>query len=272
MRTLDDLEFNELVVVARQGGEISVWGVWKRRLASFHDPAMWESVDAFPRCFEPLEGPWGIGPYGVVVIDFDNRRVVSMCDWSTPSSLNALASTGARSSGQEDPDRAPMRALGRRPDQWPCVRLTIGSAAALKEQTLPALLGAETYARALASVDEAETIFLDTMTVKHGLSSLLANPVHLQSGTYLPAGWVQADDRDAEMPTWLLDQLQALQETGFPPPAWDGFDGMMERADVPLSAELLDTEEDEELQQCGRRYQDLKRTWGAPAAARRPGP
>lgn len=287
MRTIDDLDCNELVVVARQAGEVSVWGAWKRRLASFHDPAMWEGVEAFPRYFERLEGAWGHGPYGVVVVDFDRRRVLSMSDWSTPSSFHPQEARATGVSEENNPALAPMKALARRPDEWRHVTLsTVGVRAAFdtrQSRSLADLVGEKDLARAHASPEEAERIFFATLTPRRGLFPLSSGSSHFLGGTYLPEGWVQSDDRGAEMPTWLVEALQDLHRAGFPPPSWEAFDNILGKADMPttasavaeLSASLTTDAPDEDtlaIERAARAYQNLKLAWAPPSAARRPGP
>lgn len=280
MRSLDDLEFNELPIIARQGGVISVWGAWKRQLAAFHDPAMWEDVSAFERYFERLDGDaWGFAGYGIVVVDFDTRRVLSSNDWSTPSSLHPLIANHA-TLDEEDPKLAPLKALGRRPDQWSRVSLTILGHRAQDRKTvvLSEVLGPAVCERAAANPDEAERLFLAAMTEHRGTLQLgTAGACIVSNGSYLPEGWVQADDRGKEMPEWLIQQLEELRARGFPPSQWDDIDQRVKEADVPVEDDAIakmamEEGEDHELVRLARAYQTLKTEWRASAPVVRPKP
>ena len=278
MRTTDDLEFNEVTVLARQGGQVSVWGCWKRALAAFHDPAMWEGVEAFEKHFDRLAGPtWGPSPYGFVVVDFDTRQVLSANDWSTPSSLHPILANVQWEDGP-DPSLAPLQALSLRPDCWPHVRLRVARTG------LKNLVGGAqdpdiqevAMDQALGPGATAED-FMAAMRVHGGFSKLpTLGRCMILEGRFLPPGWTQDDDRGQEMPGWMLEQLCSLQARGFPAPNWSQFDEQMESSELPVNVEALDEMREEAdagdpeaqaLLEMGLRYQALKKSWGAATAS-----
>lgn len=263
MTTLDEIDWNELAVVARSQGHISVWKAWKRSLAAFNDPRMWEGPEVLDRYFERLDDDmrWGPAGYGVIVIDYDKREVLSVNDYSNPDSF-FLLNDNVTWEQQENPALAPLRALAARPDQWPYVNITLMGIRGGKSKTLEVTLDQ------IVPAGADESAFLKSITQQRGEIELSERGRFLvMRGSYLPPGWVQHDDRGQEMPDWMIGRLEALCAQGFPPPDWSLFDASFESScDIsPQAAVDLDDEEledyDGNIREQARRYLNLRAKW-----------
>jgi hypothetical protein len=296
--SFDDIQWNELPIVARRNGELSVWKAWKRSIAAFNDPQMWRDDSNFAQYFERQEdNQWGMAGYGIIVVDFDSKRVVSINDYSHPGSFfppNPLLPSN------EDPSRKALLALLAEPAQWSHVIFEVNQEKDLLDTV-----------EQLAKIGKDEPVKIETVsmeniiphgsTVEQALEAITLDErrrVKIDGtsriffgANYVPPGWTQQTDLGQEMPKCLLDVLHDFQRAGFPEPQWEGIEEKLtESYELPITPEdieayidgycddvsELDPEELRELQnmqQMGRDFIALKEKWTTmPIAKRAPRP
>ena len=275
MPTLDDINFNELPIIAKKDGQISVWKAWKRAICAFNDPSMWNDTAQFDQYFTKLDtNDWGMAGYGMIVMDMDSKTAWSFNDYSTPQSFFLPTPQDAALEGGVAPKA--IMALLSDPTQWPYVTIKFndrgffGSAFDPKEQTLDTLLPAE-----ISAVDAYAAL-----TNIGGEFTIGRTKRLFFQGRYLPSGWTVGCELGQDGPDGLVGALETLQAGGFPPPSdWSGLDDHMSKGDVPTTPDDLaefeahmadeDTEYQDEAREVAAlstRYQTLKAAWSASAS------
>lgn len=272
--SIDDLAWNELPIVAKQNGEVSVWKAWKRSIAAFADPRLWRSTEAFPEYFERLTSDaWGMAGYGVIVVDFDARQVLSINDFSTPMSLYLPGFGLGQAPG--DPSLPALMRLLSEPEQWPNVTLRVGT-----PSVVPGVLRAlfknsgtfheVTLNQALPSGATPQQA-LNALTLDRlGRTRVAGSSCVFFKGTYHPEGWTQHADVGPGLPEGTLGALLALERAGFPPPQWSGFDEQVSQGEeLPIThedlAEPVEDFDDAQRREQAQVYLALKRRWTAPS-------
>lgn len=288
MSTLDDVEDNELPIIAKENGEITVWKCWKRAICAFNDPAMWEGTAKFADYFEPLDSQeWGMAGYGMIVMDFDAKCAISLNDYSSPASLHFPMDNLIV--GEDDPSNKSLLALLSRPGAWPHVSLVLAPERGLALRALDQLTGkAPALQTQVTTLDQLLPAGIDPdsaaalLTIRGGLLKVNGGQYLLVNGEYLPDGWSEVNDQGMAMPGGLLDILQGLKDTGFPPPRWDGIDDALSGShELPITDAAIEAvaegieEEDPEiqadvraLQDMGRAYIAFKQEWTGAATAK----
>ena len=273
MAQLDDVDFNELVVVVRHQGEVSSWKAWKRGLVAFHDPRMWKDTEQYDSYFERIENDaWTMAGYGVVVMDMDTRTTWSFNDYSSPWSFLLPQPTNYKTNPHE---RRATLALVADPAAWNDVSLLAYDRTALgtlKERKL-------TLADVLVEGTPPEQA-LKMLETRSGEIVVKGKPVLTTGGRYVPAGWTVGCEIGQDGPGGLVSAMETWQASGFPMPAdWDGFDHFMDNREIPFEDEdfqsYLDEAENEEdevrdemiqAHELAKRYRECKERWsqGAP--------
>lgn len=219
-----EVEWNELILVSRHQGRVDVWVGWKRAIAAFADPRLWESTEHWPDYFtrQAPEMGYGMGGYGLIVMDLDTKQGWSINDFSHPGSIH-LPQDYELENDDEPRARAAFAQLLARPDQWPRVAFKVGSPpgliASLSKKApavFPRVLPLSEMVSPAASIEENQR----TLVLKRGTLNLPSLPsLMVFSGTYTPADWMVSTTLgrgDVEVLEECLTQLSAL---GFPPPA-----------------------------------------------------
>lgn len=253
------VEWNELVLVARHQGQCSVWTGWRRALAGFADPRLWESTEAWPEYFERLPDgtAWGPDGYGVVLVDLDTKQAWSMNDYSHPGAIFWPSDHDLNQDDETGAFKA-RRHLLDRPDQWDKVKLkrhrlsvtdVVRKQPRVEECTLSDLV----------SIDQSLDERVATLVLARGELRLPKGTFLVMSTEYLPTGWTALDVRgrgDLEVLEPLLAHARAH---GFPPPSADLIMGWVEN-------KLEDEEEEEQdAQALLERFQALLNSWPTPA-------
>ncbi len=257
METLPDVEWNELVILARHQGEFSLWGAWKRGLSAFADPRLWESTADWETYFRPLPKGTGWGPagYGLVVMDLDTKTAWSLNDYSHPGAI-AWVESHQRDPADETGAQRALEQLLSRPDQWEHVVLRLhnespkdflpGRKVQIAERTLASILSAG------MSMEERQ----ETMTPRF-CKLRLDDGNHLVLSTeFLPAQWRLQDVRGRSD----LDVLEAILthalDQGFPAPSTELIQEWVEHK--------LAHEDDEEIEQGKAKFAAMLAAWSTP--------
>lgn len=268
-----ELEWNELILVSRHRGQVDVWVGWKRAVAAFADPRVWESTDHWPDYFTRQEKNvgYGMGGYGLIVMDLDTKQGWSINDFSHPGSIH-LPQDYELENDDEPRARAAFAQLLSRPDQWPYVEFEVaappGFTASLVKNA-PAVTPATLPLSKMISADDSVEANERALVLKRGTLNLPAHPsLMVFSGKYTPDGWTVSTTlgrSDLEVLEECLTQLSAL---GFPPPAPSLVLPLVEEK---AEEECDEMEEDVAPEDIVGRFEYLLEAWGSrPASPLRP--
>ena len=296
MATLDDINWNELPIIARENGELSVWRAWKRSIAAFSDPQMWKDTSKFSEYFERLEdNRWGMAGYGMIVVDFDTKQMVSINDYSNPSSLFL---PGALTRAGGDPSGKALLALLSDPSQWPNVAIRVGPEKSLLDTVVQAVGLGDKEAPLQTEVIYLDKIIPEGATIEQALERITldrGNTLLIKGasrmvleGAYLPQGWSETTDMGQAMPRGLLNVLRQFKDAGFPPPVWEDVEEKLTSSyELPITEEDIqgyidnycddhaelepgEIEEFQSMQQMGREFLELKAQWSSAPLASKP--
>lgn len=254
---------NDLVLVCHHEGQVSVWVGWKRALAAFADPRLWEGSahwgDYFQR--QPEGTGWGMAGYGLVVVDVDTRTAWSVNDHATPGTIH-LPSTAeaALYNGPAGSDETgARRALGQlltRPELWGCTAFTVArrslASALMGRRRAPEKRSLADLVSPAAGVEKNQAL----MVLNGGELSIAGKRYLVFTGAYQPSQWSvhsTAGRADLEVLERLIEHARS---TGFPPPAAELI--------VPWVKEQTDLGEDapQDVLATRARFQALLDGWG----------
>lgn len=238
-QSIPKVHHNELILVSKYQGRVDVWVGWKRALAAFADPRVWESTDQWPDYFTRQDAGvgYGMAGYGLVVMDLDTKQGWSINDFSHPGSFH-LPNDYELEGDDESGARAAFAQMLARPDQWASVRFDafpvgIGSTLRLLmgraksdaaagggssgQNQLQELLLSE-LADPKKSVEENQR----DLVISRGVLTLPGNRAYiLLSGKYAPKGWAVSNTLGRSDLEVLEECLTNMKTLGFPPPARD---------------------------------------------------
>lgn len=275
MTGLDDVDFNELVVVARSGGEIRSYKAWKRGVVAFNDPKMWRDIEHYDTYFERIDdAAWAMAGYGVIVMDMDAKTAWSFNDYAAPWSFNLPQPNNYKTNPHE---KSSTLALLADPSVWNDVALQ-----AYKRNLLGKLEDRRLTLADVLRPDMAPEEALRTLEARGGELRVGPETILVTGGRMVPAGWTVGCEIGQDGPEGLLRAMETWQAGGFPAPAeWDGFDNFMTSAEIPFEDEEFEAYLDEAEDECdevrddmiqahdlARRYRLIKARWeqGAPGA------
>lgn len=261
MSALPDVDWNELVILARHQGEFSLWGAWKRGLAGFADPRLWESTEHWETYFRPLpqDTAWGPAGYGLVVMDLDTKTAWSMNDYSHPGAI-AWVEGHQRDPADESGVQRALQQLLARPDQWEHVTLRLH-----KERLTDLVPGVATKVR--ITKHTLANLLSPEMTAEQRLARMtpqfcklnLPEGKHLVLSTeFLPGGWQLQDVRGRSDLDVLGAILAHTHAQGFPAPSDELVQDWVNHK--------LAHEDEEEAEQERSRFTALLGQWSSPTA------
>jgi hypothetical protein len=278
MTTLDDIEYNELAIVARHQGDLSIWKAWKREIGAFTDPRMWRDTSCYNQYFQPLEGKdWDMAGYGVIVMDLDTKTAWSFNDYSSPWSFMLPNPSHFASNKKE---KKWIEALLADTSSWKGIKLDVHSRTLIPGKGKRSTMTLEDLLPKGVSGEEA----LKLICSKDGDVKSNGTTYAMLGGRHLPQGWKVGCEIGQDGPEGLLDALTQWRDTGFPPPRnWEEMDRFMTKFEMPVSDKDIDQymigceNEDPECQEDMKqthltaiRYQQLKAHWtgimGSPPA------
>lgn len=281
MATLDEIEFNELVIVARHQGEVSTWKCWKRDICAFNDPKMWQDTKHYSQYFERIENDvWTMAGYGVIVMDLDNKTTWSFNDYSSPWSFLLPNPTHYKTNPTE---RTAMLALLSDPTAWNYLTTRVHKQSLLGKGERRECTLADLLPEGIAPEDA-----LKLLETSSGDINIEGETLIFLHGRYVPAGWKVGCEIGKDGPDGLIGAMETWLATGLVAPSdWEGFDNFMTRHEVPITDEEFEgyldeaaDEEDEvrcemiEIYDLARRYRECKTNWSSAQAvvARPKGP
>jgi hypothetical protein len=209
---IEGVEWNELLLVSYQKGQMRLWAGWKRNLSAFMDPRLWEDSEAWEGYFRPLpEGtPWGVDGYGLVFMDLDAKKAWSVNDYSHPGYVE-LPEYQALSVRDHTVGRAALREMMNHPRQWDQVVFSLAKTG-LKECKIEQ----KTLSEVVEGVGGFEN--LASIATRGGILRLSKTDYMLMGGEYEPAGWACLDVRGRGDLEVLLPLLEHARGLGLPRP------------------------------------------------------
>ena len=213
--TVLPLERNEVLIVARSDRRVSCWTAWRRHIAAFNDPRLWEGLEHWPQYFErqPDSAGWGLEGYGVVVMDMDRRHCWSINDYSDPTELHLPNETDANPA-QRAENQALLQLLAR-PSWWPLVKLHL-----IDTQDNPNLASTQVLLSDFLPPGIAPLDAFARLTIEAGLLQWQGRDFRAGGGEILPPGWLvytSANTTPGRVLPWFL---QDMRMAGFAPPDW----------------------------------------------------
>jgi len=221
-----ETEFNEVLIVLKNNNEFSYWAAWKKSICAFNDPKVWSDPSVWPTYFNKKEGDvtWGMGGYGLILMDMDKKVVWSLNDYSTPKSLHLPSDGMVRS--EDDPQEkallalladkkaiseATVKAFEDFASGGVLVKIDLGQGKKLKELTLP-------LSDFLSITATPEENFISLTTSRDTLKNNNGKSFFIFKGSFIPSGYTQHDNLGVSEIEVLLNLLSFAKENGFPLP------------------------------------------------------